>query len=400
MNDGSGILDYLHMNAINHGRVAFIFFPYLPEITPLDTMPFALHIVKQLALTNCQIDVIHCNKANLYHEDDLFSNNVKRKYVKLYSRSNRMRFVELSFRFARYTRYNCVFSVGLLGSYIGGLISTASRCPFVLLNDEFPDMYELIHMNGSSGWLRLERWAAQRADMIIVPSDNRIATLRSELRLNTYKPFITIRNTPELKLPSHHVDWHNRMGIPPGKKIFIYAGSLGDWAQVPEILSSVSYWPAESVMLVHNSRGQDELANYRRQLSHLDNPERVFWSPDLLPESMVNSLIRHCTGSFALYRNTGPNFEQIGTSSGKLMRSIVCGTPVITSNFESLNFVNKEGLGIQVTHPSEIPGAVENLMTNTERYREQCARYASYEQSLRTVSWNRILQYIEGLSKA
>jgi hypothetical protein len=164
----------------------------------------------------------------------------------------------------------------------------------------------------------------------------------------------------------------------------VNAGSLTDWAQVPEILASVSYWPAEAVVLLHNSRAsRDELASYRRQLSHLDNPERVFWSPDLLPENMLNSLVRYCTGSFALYRNTGPNFEQIGASSGKLMRSIVCGTPVITSNFDSLNFVSKEGVGLQVTHPSEIPGAVENLIRNTERYRTQCARFVSSEELLR-----------------
>jgi hypothetical protein len=116
-----------------------------------------------------------------------------------------------------------VFSVGLIGSYIGGLISTASRCPFVLLNEEFPSFFEALHPY--SGWLPLERWAARRADAIIVPSDNRVATLRDELQLNTDKPFITVRNTPELKLPSHHIDWYKCMGIPRGKKIFINAGS-------------------------------------------------------------------------------------------------------------------------------------------------------------------------------
>jgi hypothetical protein len=120
----------------------------------------------------------------------------------------------------------------------------------------------------------------------------------------------------------------------------------------------------------------------------------------MLPENMLNSLVSYCTGSFALYRNTGPNFEQIGTSSGKLMRSIVCGTPVISSNFDSLNFVSKEGVGLQITHPSEIPGGVENLIRNRERYRTQCARFASSEKLLREEAWNRILQYIEGSPKA
>jgi hypothetical protein len=295
--------------------------------------------------------------------------------------------------------YKYVFSVGLIGSYIGGLVSAVSRCPFVLLNDEFPSMYEPPNMYGHSGWLPLERWAASRADAIIVPSDDRHTALREELRLNTDTPFITIRNTPEIKLPLEHFNWHKRMGIPFGKKIFIHAGSLADWAQVPEILASVSYWPADAVALLHNSRGREELVRYRQQLSHLDNPEKVFWSSDLLPENMVNSLIRHCTGSFALYRNCGPNFDQIGTSSGKLMRSIVCGTPVITSKFSSLNFVSTEGLGRQVTHPSEIPAAVEDLMRNIETYRKQCELFASSETILRAEAWKRIVQCIESSPK-
>jgi hypothetical protein len=213
-------------------------------------------------------------------------------------------------------------------------------------------------MYGQSKWLALERWGARRADVIVVPSDDRHTTLREELRLNAAKPFVTIRNTPELTLPLVHMDWHRLMGIPYGKSIFIHAGTIGDWAQVPEILASVSYWPDDAVLLLHNSRTRDELVRYRKWVSHLDNPERVFWSSDRLLEDKLNSLISACTGSFALYRNDGPNTEQVGTSSGKLMRSIVCGTPVITSPFESLKFVTREGLGIQVTHPAEMPAAI------------------------------------------
>jgi glycosyltransferase involved in cell wall biosynthesis len=323
---------------------------------------------------------------------DPFSENIHYKYVSMYSTRNKMKLVELTLRFVRYMTYKCVFSVGLIGSYIGGIISAASRCPFVLLNDEFPSIY------GQSRWLPLQLWVARRADAIVVPSDDRHTALREELQLNADKPFVTIRNTPERTLPSVHMDWHRLMGIPCGKKIFIHAGSIADWAQVPEILGTVSYWPEDAVLLLHNSRTRDELVRYRKQLSHLENPERVFWSSDLLPEDMLNSLIGSCSGSFALYRNVGLNIELIGTSSGKLMRSIICGTPVITSSFDSMEFVTKEGLGIQVTHPSEIPAAIDNLMRNRESYREQCARFAVSEKLLRDEAWNKILRCVRSSS--
>jgi hypothetical protein len=376
------------MQMFNQRRVAFIFFPHLPETTRLDTMPFAQHIIGLLASSGCRIDVFHWSKLNSSDQIDLFPENVRYKYVKMYATSNKLKLVELTLRFARYMHYTCVFSVGLIGNYIGGVISAASRCPFVLLNDEFPSMY------GQSKWLPLERWAARHADVIVVPSDDRHTISREELQLSGDQPIVTIRNTPELTLPLAHIDWHKRMGIPSGRKIFIHAGSVADWAQVPEILASISYWPAEAVLLLHNSRTRDEMAHYRQQLSHLENPERVFWSSDLLSQAMVNSLISYASGSFALYRNFGPNFVQIGTSSGKLMRSIVCSTPVITSSFDSLNFVTKEGLGIQVTHPSEIPAAVDSLIKDSKGYRKRCARFAGSEESLREEAWNQIVECV------
>ena len=183
--------DKLIMRIFNQRRVAFIFFPHLAETTPLDTMPFARHIIGRLASSGCHIDVFHWSKLNSPNRG-LFPENVHYKHVRMYTTKNKMKLIELTLRLARYMRYRCVFSVGLIGSYIGGVMSATSRCPFVLLNDEFPSMY------GQTRWLPLERWAARRANVIVVPSDGRHTTLREELRLDADKPFVTIRNTPEL----------------------------------------------------------------------------------------------------------------------------------------------------------------------------------------------------------
>jgi hypothetical protein len=374
----------------NQRRVAFVFYPHLPKTTLLSTIPFVAHTVHKLASSGADIDVFVWNERDASCQAD-YPNNVHFKYVKIPAVNNKKTFIAHTLRFSKCLTYKCVFSVGLIGNYIGGIISAASRCPFVLLNDEFPshdDPY------GKPRWRVLERWAARRADVIVVPSDDRCTILAEELRLNTDKPFVTIRNTPELTLPSVHIDWHSTIGIPHGKKIFIHAGSIGDQAQVPEILASVSYWPEDAVLLLHNSRSQDEFLFYRKNYSHLDIPGRVFWSSEILAEDKLNSLVGSCSGGFALYRNYSRNLEYIGTSSGKLMRSIVCGTPVITSSFESLKFVTKEGVGIQVRHPAEIPVAVDNLMREGDIYRRRCAQFAESEISLREEAWNHILQCV------
>ena len=200
------------------------------------------------------------------------------------------------------TNYQCAFGLGQVGSYLGAVISLASRCPLVILNDEFPSFL------GLSRWTPLERWAAEQASVIIVPSADRIGRLTEELGLsNQGKTFVEFRNTPKVSHPLERRDWHALLGIPSGKRIFLNAGTLADAMQVPEILSSAIYWPEDAVVLLH-SRAPELERGYRQQITHLHVPGRVFWTSTALSDKLLNSLVAHCSGCFALYRNMGPNF--------------------------------------------------------------------------------------------
>jgi Glycosyl transferase 4-like domain len=372
--------------------IAFVFYPHFADSIRLDTMPFATHVLDHIVASGWDVDVFIWHEAGYSYEETKLPESVRLKRIKMHSKWHRLYPAELASRFARYVAYACVFSVGQPGSYVGGIISVASRCPHVMLNDEFPSFW------GQTVWSRLETWSARRANLIIVPSEDRQSRLREELRLDDDKPFVTLRNTPEVTQPLVKLDWHARLGIPRGRHIFIHAGNFGDQFQIPELLTSVAYWGQDVVLLMHCKTGVG-LTRFRQQISHLDNPARIFWSPEPLPEDMLHSLIGYCTGSFALYRNTGPNSELVGTSSGKLMRSVACGTPVITSSFKSLDFVNKEGLGIQVNHPSEIPLALHNLEKNRQDYQKRCLSFSTSEENLREQAWRKIVEYIRGSSR-
>jgi hypothetical protein len=222
--------------------------------------------------------------------------------------------------------------------------------------------------------------------------------LRELFGLAKSKPFVTLRNTAKVNEPLASVDWHGRFGIPHGRRIFISAGYLGDTTQVPELMTSVTYWPQDAVLLLHSNNNGLSL-QYRKQLSHLENPERIFWNHQPLREDLLHSLIRHCDGSFGLYRNDDINTELIGTSSGKIMRSIVCGTPVIASAFKSLNFITQKDVGVQVNHPSEVSSAIVNIIKRKDVYRSQCLSFSMRENSLRDEAWARIVECIKGSSK-
>ena len=378
------------MKLFNHQRIAFVFFPHFPETIRLDTMPFAAHILSCLAASGWDIDVFLL-RPDPSGAASHVPENIHFIYTRMLTRRAKLQVAQLTAQFAHLTTYRCVFSVGQIGSYIGCIISRASRCPYVLLNDEFPSSWVFL---GQTIWTALERWGAHHAHVIVIPSEDRQNRLAEELRLESSTPFVTIRNTPNITLPLPQMDWHRRMHIPYGKKIFLQAGALADWTQVPELLVGIGCWPDDAVLLLH-SQTPDEAARYRQQLSHLDNHERVFWSFEPLSEAMLHSLISSCSGNFALYRNTGPNLELVGTSSGKIMRSIVCGTPVITSSFKSLEFVSREGVGIQVSHPLDIPTAITNLMRNQESYRSQCLLFAKSEKYLREKAWEKIVECVK-----
>jgi hypothetical protein len=371
-------------------RIAFVYAPASPpDEARLETMPVAINTITRLAAAGWNIDVFLWERRFAdYHE--IFPTNVRLRYQvtpkRIYRPANLRRHpIRLTARFMSCTKYDCAFGLGQLGSYLGAVVSLASRCPLVLLSDEFPSHF------GRNRWAPLERWAAQRATVILVPSADRIPRLAEELGLsNQGKKFVEFRNTPKVSRPLEERDWHALLGIPSGQRIFLHAGQLGDWVQVPEILSSIVHWPSDAVLLLHNLT-REQPGGYRQQLSHLHVPGKVFWTSAPLSDKLLNSLVAHCNGSFALYRNTGPNILLIGTSSGKLMRSVMCGTPVIVSRFDSFRFVSQEGIGVQVCHPSEIPAAIRELTGNERAYRERCLSFATHEVMREQQSWEAVV---------
>jgi glycosyltransferase involved in cell wall biosynthesis len=411
---------------MNHRRIAFVYAPGPPpESARLETMPFAINTIMRLADADWNVDVFLWERPLVdYHE--IFPTTVRFRYEVTPKRifdgtrpaNLRRHQIRLTARFMTCTNYECAFGLGQTGSYLGAVISLASRCPLVLLNDEFPSWYGTATIGtigaaaawarllklpaaklpdvlgkyfGNIWWAALERWAAERADAIIVPSADRIPHLAEELGLSDQRTrFVVFRNTPKVSRPLEKRDWHAVLGIPSGQRIFLNAGTLGDWAQVPEIISSTVHWPSDAVLLLH-SRTPEQEGGYRQQLSHLHVPGRVFWTSAPLSDKLLNSLVAHCNGSFALYRNTGPNNLWMGTASGKLMRSVMCGSPVIASSFDSLRFVSQEGIGVQVCHPAEIPAAIQELTRNERAYREKCLSFAAREAMREQQSWDALV---------
>jgi glycosyltransferase involved in cell wall biosynthesis len=69
----------------------------------------------------------------------------------------------------------------------------------------------------------------------------------------------------------------------------------------------------------------------------------------------------------------------------------MCGSPVIASSFDSLRFVSREGIGVQVCHPAEIPAAIQELTANEPAYRDKCLSFATREVTREQQSWEALV---------
>ena len=279
-------------------------------------------------------------------------------------------------------RYRCVIGLGQFGGIIARGMAVPARCPMIYLNEELPSAWPQTLLT----WLECR--ALRGADLLVSPDSTRNPQLLRELQLPPDTPTGVLYNLPILEREPPAIDWHQRLGIPRGKQIVLHAGSVADWSQVPEVLASVPGWLEEVVLLVH-SRSSSENQRYRRSISHLDTPGHIYWSDEPLPEDELHSLIAASLACLGLYRVSSVNIELIGYSSGKIMRSLVCGTPVIASAIPSLDFVTDKEVGVQVRHPAEIAQHLPRLIAEREEYRRRCRAFTreeiAFDKAWRTV---------------
>jgi hypothetical protein len=362
-------------------KIAFIHYPHGPKSARLETMPFALNSVIALAKAGWCIDLYLWERplwgkpASNY--GSLLPKNVKIQYFTELRYSPVDRWIDswLKFRFGHRDRYVCVFGLGQKGAFIGSVMAKASQCPFIQILDEFPSNWP-----ADSLWSQLERQAAREAAMLVIPDAQQYPLLCQELDIPPTIPHAALPNVAAVDVIDEQINWHDKLGLPEHSIPFLYAGTVGPWAQVPELLSTVSDWPEPAVLVVH-SRSPHEIKKFRQQYPHLEVANRIFWSSEPLPQERLNPLVSYCEANFALYCNSGPHIEYIGFSSGKLMRSLACGSPVIASNLTSFAFVTEHNLGVLVKELSEIPDAVKQIMGKRQEYKKRCLEFCQLHAS-------------------
>ncbi|MGZ4947378.1 MAG: hypothetical protein ACXV5N_13560 [Halobacteriota archaeon] len=273
-----------------------------------------------------------------------------------------------------------------IGVEPSGLIASTLAADALRLKRRIPVIYynqELLldnecHTVDSKALKALERTCNQDCYLTIVQDKQRARYLRDDNRLGTDSVIcVPVSGIAEPSV-TKGTFLHDVCGIPKGKKVLLYVGTLASWAMCTEMARAAQNWRDDFVLVLHTWReGNDPYTNLIRTLA--DN-NKVFLSQRFVDWRQMPELLSSADIGLAFYRSSGTtlfetddpskNFFEIGHSSNKLVQYLEVGLPVITSDFPSLRgIVDGYGCGECAKDPDEIEFLAERIFQDYDRYR-------------------------------
>ena len=361
---------------MNKKKVSFIFALPLRTSPILITMPFGLNIIQILDKKDYKIDVFLSEYRNDSYEN-IFSKNVSIHFIdQNYLWRNKVtlayfmvtKYFKLKTLFKLRNKYELIFGTGMAGITLAAILKQYNnKSKFIYLNDEFP-----IH-DKKTIWAESEIASALKADLVVTPDESRFSPLCKQIPGLEKIDNFTLPNTPLISdidsVPI--IDWHKYFGISKNKKLFLAAGGINDTYLISDLLESLNEWPKDAILIL---KSKNKINDFNRSINQLHLKDKVIWVNESYSLDKLHSLIKYCTASICLYKNEGDNIYYMGKSSGKIMRSIALGRPVISSDFPSLKFIELLKIGKLVSTSTEIVEAIEFIMDNNDKLKENCEK--------------------------
>jgi hypothetical protein len=293
------------------------------------------------------------------------------------------RFIDRSFG---RTRYALLIGIDRQGLVEAAALSRAFKIPCCMVS------FEIEYVNETSRrYKSLERLAAAALRLTIVQDEIRATDLVAENGILRHAIFILPLASRGLGKPSGADRLRDSMGIPLDRKVAISIGSIKDWSMVDRIIKSVSNWPGDWVLLLH-----DRYGNTSESLQAIGGIparliERVFVSNDAAED--VDSLDYILAGidcGLAFYDSKilGLNIEHVGRSSGKISTYMRYGIPVITNaGGQWPNDMERHQIGKWLRDPGRLGEALDvwdfALMSgNCRQFFSNVLDYGIYESAL------------------
>ncbi len=248
-------------------------------------------------------------------------------------------------------RYDHIIVLGANSIDAIPLIRKNAKAKLTYIDDEFPWIF-LTNLE------RVKECLSQ-VDLIACFDEPRKQTLFDTLGLPSINSCIIPNIASAQQLIAADIDWVKRLNLNPAKKYILFHGSLGQKCQLPEILCTLPLWdPQYDLIIIGWKKEYYEL--YRHLLT-----DRVVLNTGRLNDAEYSSLIQFCYATLGLYSRYIDR-DQIGMSSGRVLRSVMLGIPVIANDYPSMSYVEELGAGKSIHTVLDIPQLLTEGIQTTQ----------------------------------
>jgi hypothetical protein len=254
---------------------------------------------------------------------------------------------------ARRPRYDIIFTCPQWSLYWSTVAARVTGTPVAYISDE------IIVDEGK--WKARERAAHLRCAFTIALSPERAAFLRTLNRLGEDHRFFIVPNAgpgPAVRQPSHF--YQDTLGVEPGRPLVLHAGGMG-WAPAESLAAMAAGWGDDGPAIVFQGR-------LAAQMAGRVSGGAVRYSPTVLPSGLLDYAVSSADIGLALYDDRKVNDRLMGTASGKLCLYMKNALPVITTRLECFEWVERDGVGVRIGAPEELPAAVRMILDDYDRY--------------------------------
>ena len=260
-------------------------------------------------------------------------------------------------------KYDLMIGVDRLGLIEAYYKKNINKTPYVFMSFEIFFADENV-----GGYKTLEIKASKDIEFWTVQDYVRGDLLANENDLNKNRcMYIPVASSGEGHLSN--IRLRDRLGIDLDKKVAIMMGGIYEWAMVIEIVKSVTSWPSDWVLILHDRYGNTKKSLVDLGLDINAINKKIFISEDA--PDMVDDLGIVLSGinvGLAFYRPNfssgycGKNLQNLGFASGKIATYLRYGVPIIVNEiglYAAAARIN--GFGLVVESPSVIHSVLDNI---------------------------------------
>lgn len=255
---------------------------------------------------------------------------------------------------------------------VAGVLAWLHRRPFFALADEIKS--GSYYGDAPESWKRFCRWAMRKAALTIVNDESRIQLQREysgapmNQRILVYPG--SFRNPP----PAHDRQvLRTRWGIPTDGLTIGVSGGFNETSGADWLFDAFRQDP--NLYLVVQALNMPVFT--RMLLENVACAERMYLESERLTWQEAWASAPACDIGLAIYKNTAPQFQNMGISSNRLCMYLAMGVPVIASRQPSFEFLERYDCGYMVSSAEEFRTAIERVRCRLPQMRANaltCAR--------------------------